>query len=137
MKKSKLRKIIRESIKELMNEQNSSGPCSNNSMACHNMIPNTPPNSSWISSMEALAASNDGCSKIVMKEYEISNKMNSKIGTQSCTGPNGEFVHRVCNGQNPRWVAKLWAKLNWLGQSGSPFMRCATGECNNNTNDCN
>lgn len=123
-------------ISRVINEQNSSGPCSNNTIRANGMM-GAPAPPHWIANMEALAASNNGCTKIVMKENSISNLMSSKIGTQPCTAPNGQLVSHVLNGQNPVWVAKLWAKTNWLNQSGSPFMRCATGECNNNTNDCN
>tara|TARA_B110000285_G_C14491662_1_gene324222 strand:+ start:52 stop:465 length:414 start_codon:yes stop_codon:yes gene_type:complete len=137
MKKSQLRKIIKESIKQLMTEQVSNDPCSPNSMICYQNIGNISTNSTWIANMEQLAASPGGCGKIAQKESNISSKMNSKVGTTGCTGPNGEGVHRFCNGSNPQWVAQLNGKLNWLAQSSSPFMLCTSGTCNDNTNDCN
>ncbi len=124
-------------IKRVINEQNSSEPCSTNSMWCHKNLTNITTDSVWITKMEQLAASPGGCAKIVNKENDLSNKMNTKVGTTGCTGPNGEGVHSVCNGSNPKWVAKINQKLNWLSQSTSPYMLCAMGTCNDNTNDCN
>jgi hypothetical protein len=124
-------------INRVINEQGTNNTCSSNSMWCHHNLTNITTNSGWISNMESLAASPGGCAKIVMKESELSSKMNSKIGTTGCTGPKGEGVHRVCNGSNPKWVAKINNKLNWFAQSSSPFMLCTMGTCNDNTNDCN
>ena len=133
MKKLELRNIIRNSIKELMVEAQG---CSPNAIACSGMMGDEPP-SNWKTSMENLAASPGGCLKIVQKEMQISYKFQSKIGTTSISncGPRGT-IHRICNGTNPRWAAKLSNKLTWLGQSSSPFMLCAGGTCNDNTNDC-
>ena len=129
MKKSQLRNIIRESIKQVMSEKQG---CSPNAIACQSMLGQSPPQS-WITQMEQLAVSPGGCTKIVMRELKISEKFYSKIGTTSVPncGPTGT-IHRFCNGKNPKWAAQLSNKLSWLSNfsNPSPFMLCTDGTCN-------
>ena len=135
MKKSKLRKIIRESIEKLMVEQGNLQPCikGDKALQCANTM-SALTNSGFISNMQSLVASPNGCHKLIMKEHQIGTKYYGKIGTQPCTGPNGEFVHRVCNGQNPLWVGQLIGRESFINQMPEYYECTSNSTCDHVVN---
>ena len=140
MKKSQLRHIIRESIKELINEQSHTYPnigqsCPNgfNSSAWQNAKgPGAPcySNNSWygltsnfINNMNnGYANANDGCSWLDNKK---SVKRNSLKNLQQ-TLVNGKKVY-FCNGENPNWQTRLFNQIRWIGNKLNQEM--AAGNC--------
>ena len=109
MKKSQLRKIIKESIKELMIKEQFSGP---NWDALQQAWSSSTPPSPPQPFQDRMA--NMGCGGMQNRMSHLANKLTQQLGAPT-GGPNAGM-----GGTNPLWQGQLASKLYWLANTGIP-----------------
>ena len=120
MKKSELRKIIKESIKELINEQQApppNWPSGPNWATLWNTWTTLPPGQSPSPPQAFLnRMANLGCNGKMQRYQILTNKMTSLFqGMNPNTGAQtGTSYQQGGFGSNPLWQGLIMSKLNWL-----------------------
>mgnify|MGYP003978273355 FL=1 len=113
MKKTKLRQIIRESIKELIIKEQFSGPNWDAlQQAWSSSTPPSPPQS-FINNMENHKGPGIpmGCGGMQSRMSHLYNKLNQQLGAN--TSQNAPL-----SGTNPLWQGQLASKIYWLINTG-------------------
>ena len=115
MKKSELRKIIKESVKELINEQYN--PSTNINPACMAVVgavwdptTNTSTVPPVVSQAFINAMTNKPCNFYYSRHQTLADKRGNLISTNS----QGQINPLCAVGDNPAWQAKLTHKLNYI-----------------------
>ena len=108
MKKSKLRNIIRESIKELMIKEQFSGPNWDALQQAWSQSTPPSPSSSFIDRMQ-----NMGCGGMQSRMSHLYNKLTQQLGA------NTSF-NAPLSGTNPLWQGQIASKIYWIANTGLP-----------------
>ena len=128
MKKSQLRKIIKESIQELMNEQavpqcdgKEIPRCTQNQYQCYQQIDNSPSQSFQIRMNNLIECDPNGCNKMWYRHTNLETKLHNKLDLTQ-----GDYIDQICRGSNPLWSAQIYNKMKWLEDNIQPL--CAGGQ---------
>ena len=134
MKKLQLKKIIRESIKKLINEQITPVPPSNsqsnNQQVCFSLLLNTP-KQSFRTKMENITASPGGCQKIMQKHMQLEQKLQPMKNPSATT-----WQDSICTGSTPKHAAQLFNRTLWMDENLIENCVMNATACNNDHYPC-